>query len=104
MRQWATRVVLFSILTFVLTFGASFLRSRGIFEEDRHETKHQIELIPIKALSSADLRNRLPDYMPWADGSSVARAYLQLALGETAVHGYYQTGPPPSRAPPSRLV
>jgi hypothetical protein len=96
--------LLFSLLAFVLTFGAPIMRSASIFEEDRSETKHRIELAPLKSVCEADHRHRLPDYMPWRDGTCLSFAPVRSLLVQAAPLGYYQTGPPPSRAPPSRWV
>jgi hypothetical protein len=104
LRRLSARVLLFSLLAVVLIFGAPIMRSASIFEEDRSETKHRVEAAPLRLVCETDHRHRLPDYMPWADGSSLAPSFLYVVTGETAVHGYYQTGPPPSRAPPGRLV
>jgi hypothetical protein len=104
LRQLSARALLFTLLTFVLTFGAPILRSVSIFEEDRSETKQRVEFSPTRMSCNADHRHRLPDFMPWAEGSALHQTVLRQQAGETAVHGYYQTGPPASRAPPSRLA
>jgi hypothetical protein len=104
LRQQSACALLFSLLTFVLTFGAPVLRSVSIFEEDLSEIKARVELAPMRITSNADHRHRLPDYLPWAEGSALHQTVLRQKAGETADHAYFQTGPPASRAPPSRLA
>jgi hypothetical protein len=104
LRQLSARFIVFSLLAFVLTFGAAVMRKASIFEEDRSETQHRVELAPIRITAEADHRHRLPDYLPWADGARLVRAIRPIRLGESPVHGYDQTGSPSTRAPPARLA
>jgi hypothetical protein len=104
LRQLLGRVLLFTLLTFVLALGAPIMRSVGIFEEDRSDAKHRVELTPIKAVCETSLRHRLPDFLPWDDGTALTWAPLRTGLAQTAPAGHYQVGSPPSRAPPGRLA
>jgi hypothetical protein len=100
LRHMSARALLFSLLTFVLAFGAPIMRSAGIFEEDRSETRHQVVLTLVQPWYETDHRQRLPDFLPWRERGGLSCLSLRSHLALMGPVGHFRVCPPPSRASP----